>query len=46
MTEAEKAFYEWFHRQDKSGILIEHYRDAFLAGWFACSTQGVNTDAV
>ena len=41
MSEAERAFYEWFHRNGKSGVLIESFREAFLAGWFACQTGEV-----
>lgn len=42
MNEAERAFYEWFHANNLSGVLLDTYRSSFLAGWFACqvgSTQ-------
>ncbi len=35
MTEAEKAFYEWFHVSGKSQYVLEGLREAFLAGWAA-----------
>jgi hypothetical protein len=45
MSEAERAFYEWFHSVSKSGVLLERYREAFLAGWFACQVGEVRTNA-
>ncbi len=36
MSEAEKAFYEWFHKNHyRSGALLNEYREAFVAGWDA-----------
>lgn len=35
MDASMRAFYEWFHENDKSGILLDHEREAFLAGWAA-----------
>ena len=35
MTEADQAFYEWFHAHGKSGILLNEQREAFMAGWTA-----------
>ena len=35
MTEADQAFYEWFHAHGKSGILLNEQREAFMAGWIA-----------
>lgn len=42
MSEAERAFYEWFHKNHPNmGGIIEYYREAFMAGWFANLTREV-----
>jgi hypothetical protein len=46
MTEADRAFYEWYHEnaQQKS-VTVETLRESFMAGWFACQTGEGRPDA-
>ena len=40
MTEADYAFYAWFHAASKNGIMLKEQREAFMAGWRAAQEAG------
>jgi len=43
VTEAERAFYEWFHiwRQDNPHAPLDWVLASFMAGWMACMMREV-----